>query len=101
MNKSLLDFLQSASNSVATNVSGPVDLIGAGLNRVGVPVGSEPVGGADWMKSKGLTRDVEQGPARVLGETAGLLGPALAAKLSPEMAQGLLSIFARNGQPIR
>lgn len=90
MNKGLLDFLQSASNAVASNVSGPIDLIGMGLNKIGVPVGSAPVGGTDWMKSKGLMRDVEQGPARVMGETAGLLGPALATKFAPQIARGLL-----------
>lgn len=90
MNKGLLDFLQSASNAVASNVSGPIDLIGMGLNKIGVPVGPAPVGGTDWMKSKGLMRDVEQGPARVLGETAGLLGPALASKFAPQIARGLL-----------
>lgn len=90
MNKGLLDFLQSASNAVASNVSGPIDLIGMGLNKIGVPVGSSPVGGTEWMKSKGLMRDVEQGPARVMGETAGLLGPALATKFAPQIARGLL-----------
>lgn len=90
MNKGLLDFLQSASNAVASNVSGPIDLIGMGLNKIGVPVGSAPVGGTEWMKQKGLMRDVEQGPARVMGETAGLLGPALASKFAPQIARGLL-----------
>lgn len=90
MNKGLLDFLQSASNAVASNVSGPIDLIGMGLNKIGVPVGAAPVGGTEWMKQNGLMRDVEQGPARVMGETAGLLGPALATKFAPQIARGLL-----------
>jgi hypothetical protein len=87
--RGLLDFLQSASNAVAGNVAGPVDLIGMGLNKIGVPV-KEPVGGSEWMKRKGLMRDVEQGPARVLGETAGLLGPAMVTQFAPQIAKGLL-----------
>lgn len=88
--KGLLDFLQSASNSVAGNVAGPVDLIGMGLNKIGVPVGPAPVGGSEWMKRKGLLRDVEQGPARIAGETFGLLGPAMATQFAPQIAKGLL-----------
>lgn len=86
----LLKFLQSASNAVAGNVAGPVDLIGMGLNKIGVPVGNAPIGGTEWMKSKGLIRDVEQGPARVLGETAGLLGPTMLTQFAPQVAGGLL-----------
>lgn len=90
MKNGLLDFLQSASNAVAGNVSGPVDLLGMGLNKIGVNVGNAPVGGSEWMKSKGLMRDVEQGPARVAGETFGLLGPAMATQFAPQIAKGLL-----------
>lgn len=86
----LLDFLQSASNAVAGNIAGPVDLLGMGLNKLGVPVGSAPVGGTEWMKKRGLIRDVEQGPARVLGETAGLLGPTMLTRFAPQIAGGLL-----------
>lgn len=90
MKNGLLEFLQSASNAVAGNVAGPVDLLGMGLNKIGVPVGAAPVGGTEWMKRQGLMRDVQQGPARVLGETAGLLGPALATQFAPQIAKGLL-----------
>lgn len=89
MKKGLLEFLQSASNSVAGNVAGPVDLLSLGLTKLGVNVGV-PVGGTEWMKSKGLMADVPQGPARVLGETAGLLGPAMATQFAPQIARGLL-----------
>jgi hypothetical protein len=90
MSNGLLDFLQSASNAVAGNVAGPVDLLGLGLNKIGVNVGNAPVGGSEWMKRKGLMRDVQQGPARVLGETAGLLGPAMVTQFAPQIAKGLL-----------
>ena len=65
-------------------------LISMGLLKMGVPVGNAPMGGSEWMKQKGLMRDVEQGPARVLGETAGLLGPAMATQFAPQIAKGLL-----------
>lgn len=90
--KGLLDFLQSASNTVAGNVAGPVDLIAAGLNKVGVPVGNAPVGGTEWMRQKGLWRDVEQSPASVAGETFGLLGPMLTVAKAPQIAKGLLQM---------
>lgn len=86
----LFDFAQSASNAVAGNVGGPVDLISAALRAAGIPIPDAPMGSTEWMRRKGLVRDVEQGPARVLGETAGLLGPAMAAKFAPQIAGGLL-----------
>lgn len=86
----LRDTAQSASNAIAGNVAGPVDLIGMGLNKIGVPVGDSPVGGSNWMKQQGFMRDVEQGPARVIGETAGMLGPAMVTQFAPQIARGAL-----------
>ncbi len=54
----LLDLIQSASNAVAGNVSGPVDMLAWGLRRAGLPIPSDPVGGAEWMRRHGLLRDV-------------------------------------------
>jgi hypothetical protein len=42
------------------------------------------------MKRWGLKRDVEMGGARLAGETAGLLSPALLAAKAPQIAKGLL-----------
>lgn len=75
----LLDFLQAASNSAASNVSAPVDALAWLLRKAGVPVGDAPVGGSDWMQQKGLTRPVKQSAASVAGEAAGLLGPMVVA----------------------
>ena len=85
----LLDFLQSASNAAASNVSGPVDLVSTLLNKLGVPV-QNAVGGSDWMKKQGLIRDVQQSPSSLAGETFGLLGPMAAAAKAPQIASGLL-----------
>jgi hypothetical protein len=74
---------------VADNVAGPVDLINAGLGLFGLR-SKEPVGGSEWMKRWGLKRDVEMGGARLAGETAGLLSPALLAAKAPQIAKGLL-----------
>jgi GNAT superfamily N-acetyltransferase len=85
----LFDFFQSASNAVADNVAGPVDLINSGLGLFGLR-SKEPVLGSEWMKRWGLKRDVEMGGARLAGETAGLLSPALLAAKAPQIAKGLL-----------
>jgi hypothetical protein len=88
--KGLFDFLQSASNTAADTVAGPVDLISGLMGLAGLPI-KEPVGGSEWMKRWGLKRDVEMGGARLAGETAGLLSPALLAAKAPQIAKGLLA----------
>jgi hypothetical protein len=85
----LFDFFQSASNAVADNVAGPVDLINSGLGLFGLR-SKEPVGGSEWMKRWGLKRDVEMGGARLAGETAGLLSPTLLAAKAPQIAAAIL-----------
>jgi hypothetical protein len=98
MKKGLLDFLQAASNAVADNVAGPVDLLNAGLGTVGL--GSrEPVGGTAWQQRMGLRRPVEQGAARVAGETVGLLSPTLMTAKAPQIARGLLAGADNLAQP--
>lgn len=52
----LMDFLQSASNSAASNVSAPVDGLAWLLRKAGVPVPQNPLLGSDWMAEKGLTK---------------------------------------------
>jgi len=86
----LLDVLQSASNAVAGNVAGPVDILSLLLRKGGVPIPDEPVGGSEWMKRKGLMRDVGMGPGRIVGETLGLLAPTAIAAKAPQIARGLL-----------
>lgn len=71
----LLDLIQSASNAVAGNVSGPVDMLAWGLRKAGLPIPSDPVGGAEWMRRHGLMRDVAPSASSVAGETLGLLAP--------------------------
>lgn len=86
--QALRDTAQSASNAIASNVSGPVDLIAAALRGVGLPA-NNPVGGSQWMAEKGLTREVEMGAPRIVGETLGMVGPALATKFAPKIAGAL------------
>ena len=83
------DFLQAASNMASDVVAGPVDLIALGLNKVGVPVGDRPVGGTRWQEDMGLRREVPMGPARIAGETAGMLSPIAAAARAPQIAAAL------------
>ena len=80
----LLDYLQAASNAAASNVSGPVDLINSGLLAAGLPMPRRPVLGSEWMASKGLTREVSDPYARLVGETAALSLPLFAAQGIPQ-----------------
>lgn len=70
----LRDTAQSASNMVAENVSVPIDAIAWALRKAGVPV-NKPMFGSDWMKEKGVTPEVEQSGAKVIGDTIGMLSP--------------------------
>lgn len=86
----LMDVAQAASNAVAGNVSGPVDMLAFLLRKAGVPVPEDPVLGTEWLKKRGLIRDVPQGAAQVAGETLGLLAPVAVAAKAPQIASGLL-----------
>lgn len=94
----LRDFLQSMSNSVASNVSAPVDGLAWLLRRAGVNVGT-PVGGSDWMRSKGLTAEPQNKLAGLLGESIGGVFPMVAAAKAPQIAQGLLNAADNLAKP--
>jgi hypothetical protein len=87
------DVLRGANNEIAGTVSGPVDLIAAGLNKIGVPVGSEPIGGSAWMAQHGLTSPVNNEAAGLLGQVVGLAAPVAVAAKAPQLAGGLLSFI--------
>lgn len=84
--KALRDTVQSASNTVASGVSAPVDLIAAGLRKVGVPIPQAPVGGSQWMENMGLTVPVEDGIPKLAGETLGMIVPMAATAKAPQIA---------------
>ena len=85
----IIDFLQGASNSAASTISGPIDLIALALRKAGVPVG-DPVLGSDWMARRGLTAQPKNQIAGLLGEAAGMSAPIAAAAKAPQIARGLL-----------
>ena len=91
MSNEFLNGLQAASNAVAGNVAGPVDILAFLLRKAGMPVPENPIGGSNWMTQKGLMAPVRQGASQVIGETAGLLGPAMMSQFGPQIARGLLS----------
>jgi hypothetical protein len=93
--KGLRDFGQSASNTVAETVSMPVDMIAAGLRYGGLPIPSDPMGGSEWMRKRGLTVDVDPGIAKTAGEAAGLIVPMVGAAKAPQIASGM-NQMARN-----
>ena len=86
----LRDLMQSASNVAASNVSGPVDLIGMLLRYGGIPVPQNSIGSSQWMAQRGLTAPVQQGAAQVTGETLGLLAPFAAAAKAPQIASAMI-----------
>ena len=86
----LLDFLQGASNSAASNVSAPIDGINWLLRKAGLPVSEKPFLGSDWMAAQGLTREPENRNMGLLGEAFGGIAPIVAAAKAPQIAKGLL-----------
>jgi len=88
----LLDFFQSASNSVASNVSAPVDGLAWALRKLGVPMPANPMGGSDWMQEKGLTKSVQQSGASLAGDAMGMIFPMVAAAKAPQIAKGVLQM---------
>lgn len=86
----LLDFLQGASNSAASNVSAPIDGLNWLLRKAGMPVSDKPFLGSDWMAQKGLTVQPQNKMAGLLGESFGGVAPIVAAAKAPQIARGLL-----------
>lgn len=90
--RALRSFGQGASNAVASNVSAPVDGIAWLLRKGGLPIPQNPVGGSDWMAQQGLTATPQNKLAGLLGETAGMVGPAVVQAAAPKIAGGLLAL---------
>ena len=94
-------FGQGASNSAASTVTGPVDMLAWLLRKGGVPVGDTPIGGEAWMRQKGLMATPENRLAGLLGEGAGLAAPIVAAAKAPEIAGGLLQMGRNLNAPAK
>ena len=86
----LRDVAQGASNSVAGNLTAPVDGINWLLRKAGVPVSDMPVGGSDWLRQKGLTAEPKSYGYGLLGEALGGVTPMLAAAKAPQIAAGMV-----------
>lgn len=85
--KALRDTAQSASNTAASTVSGPVDLVAGGLRKAGVPIPNDPIAGAQWMDDVGLTRKVDKGYPKAIGEAIGMIAPSVAAAKAAPVLQ--------------
>jgi hypothetical protein len=91
--KNAKNLLQSTSNTLAENVSMPVDVTAWLLRKAGVPIPENPTMGSDWMRQNGLTAAVQPGPSAMAGETLGLLAPMAATKQgAAAAAKGLLAM---------
>tara|TARA_R110000868_G_scaffold391708_1_gene661957 strand:+ start:42 stop:1250 length:1209 start_codon:yes stop_codon:yes gene_type:complete len=95
----LLDILQGASNAAASNISAPVDGLAWLLRKAGLPIPDAPIGGSDWMASKGLTAKPQNYLAGLLGESVGGVAPIVAAAKAPQIARGLLQVEANAMAP--
>ena len=84
------NLLQSASNSAAQNVTGPVDALAWLLRKGGMPIPQNPVAGSDWVTQKGLLQQVPDGAPKVAGETLGNLS-LLFGTMAPKEIAGLLN----------
>jgi hypothetical protein len=84
------NLFQQASNNAASNVTAPIDIMAWLLRKGGVPVPQNPMGGSEWAKDAGFTREVPDGAPKVAGDTLGMLALLLGAGKSKEIAGGLL-----------
>jgi hypothetical protein len=91
--KNARNLAQSASNTLAENVSMPVDAMAWILRKAGVPVPENPMLGGNHLRQMGLTAPVQSGPSALAGETLGLLAPLAATKQgAAAAAKGLLAM---------
>ena len=85
-------FGQGASNSAASTVTGPVDMLAWLLRKGGVDVGDAPIGGEQWMRNQGLMATPENKLAGLLGEGLGMAAPIVGSAKAAEIAGGLLQM---------
>lgn len=70
--KALRDGVQATSNGVANAAVGePVDILASGLRYAGVPVGDKPMLGTEFLKSYGITPQVDEGLPNAIGTGLG------------------------------
>lgn len=93
----LKNFGQSASNAIADQVAIPVDAIAWLLRKAGAPIPSNPVGGSDWMREKGLTAPAQDGISKLGGELLGnLMHMGLNSQVAGQIAKQLNKGIPKN-----
>lgn len=95
------DFFQSASNTAASNVTAPVDVLAWLLRKAGVNVPQAPLGGSDWAQNAGLMAEPKNknSLASLLGDAAGNIAPILGYAKAPEIAGGLNQLIKNANAP--
>jgi hypothetical protein len=86
VNNEFWNAVQAASNTVAGNVSGPVDILSWALRQAGVPVPENALLSSKWMEEQGLMKPVRPGVGQLVGESVGLISPIVAAAKAPQIA---------------
>lgn len=94
--QSIEDFLKGAILGNTTDLVGaPVQILGDALNALGVPVGTKPVGGTNWLREQlGQAQPADESLAQTLGSLVGMPDPQ-----SATTALGLLGAIRKGGNP--
>lgn len=94
--QSIEDFLKGAILGNTTDLVGaPVQILGDALNALGVPVGTKPVGGTNWLREQlGQAQPENESLAQTLGSLVGMPDPQ-----SATTALGLLGAIRKGGNP--
>lgn len=81
--QSIEDFLKGAILGNTTDLVGaPVQILGDALNALGVPVGTKPVGGTNWLREQlGQAQPENESLAQTLGSLVGMPDPQSALAL--------------------
>lgn len=98
--QSLEDFLKGAILGNTTDLVGaPVQILGDALNALGVPVGTKPVGGTNWLREQlGQTQPADESLAQTLGSLVGMPDPQSAIALGGIMMGPKSKLWNKDAQ---
>lgn len=98
--QSIEDFLKGAILGNTTDLVGaPVQILGDALNALGVPVGTKPVGGTNWLREQlGQAQPENESLAQTLGSLVGMPDPQSAVALGGIMMGPKSKLWNKDAQ---